>query len=298
MNALLLLGLCLALGALTARLKPESSGWVPGINGYVLNIAFPALVLELIPRLRLEADLWFPVMAMWGVALGALATMLVAGRLFGFGRRSIGALVLCAGFGNTAFMGIPLIGALRGQDHLAAAVLADQAGSFLALSTVGVVAAALFSGAATSAGMVLRRVAVFPPFISLIAGFIVMALGGWPAWADELLHRLSATLSPLALFAVGLQFRLSGLSAQLRPVAVGLGWKMALAPLLVWLTARLVGANGIPYDVGVLQAATAPMISAGILAQQSDLDPPLCTSLVGVGIVLSLATVPLWNLLL
>ena len=48
----------------------------------------------------------------------------------------------------------------------------------------------------------------------------------------------------------------------------------------------------------MLQAATAPMISAGILAQQSGLAPKLANTVVGIGIVLSLATVPLWNTLL
>ena len=298
MSALVLLGVCMLLGALTVRVKPEAADWVPGLNGWVLNIAFPALVLALIPKLHLEPGLWFPVMAMWGTALGAVAVMVLLGRLFGWSRGVVGALALVAGFGNTSFTGIPLIEALRGKDHLGAAVLADQAGSFLALSTVGVFAAAWFSGTATSVGAVLLRVMRFPPFIAMLVGFAVGALGGWPPLVDELLHRIGATLSPLALFAVGLQFRPSDIRANLAPMAAGLGWKMLAAPLLVFGTGRALGVTGIPFEVGVLQAATAPMISAGILAQQSGLAPKLANTVVGVGIVLSLASVPLWNLLI
>ena len=82
------------------------------------------------------------------------------------------------------------------------------------------------------------------------------------------------------------------------PMAAGLGWKMLAAPLLVFGTGRVLGVSGIPFEVGVLQAATAPMISAGILAQQSGLAPKLANTVVGVGIVLSLLSVPLWNLLI
>lgn len=298
MSALLLLGVCMLLGALTVRLKPEASDWVPGLNGWVLNIAFPALVLELIPKLHLEPGLWFPVMAMWGTALGAVAVMVLLGRVFGWSRGVVGCLALVAGFGNTSFTGIPLIEALRGKDHLGAAVLADQAGSFLALSTIGVFAAAWFSGTATSVGAVLLRVARFPPFIAMLIGFAVGAVGGWPPLVDELLHRIGTTLSPLALFAVGLQFKPSDIRANLLPMASGLSWKMLAAPLLVFGTGRALGVSGIPFEVGVLQAATAPMISAGILAQQSGLAPKLANTVVGVGILLSLASVPLWNLLI
>lgn len=298
MSALILLGVCMALGALTIRLKPAASDWVPGINGFVLNIAFPALVLLLIPKLHLEPGLWFAVMAMWGTALGAALVIALLGRWLGWTRSLTGALVLVAGFGNTSFTGIPLIEALRGKDHLGAAVLADQAGSFLALSTLGVFIAAWYSGTATSVGAVLLRVARFPPFIAMLAGFAVGAAGGWPPLVDEVLYRLSVALSPLALFAVGLQFKPGDIRAHALPMSAALGWKLLLAPLLVMSTGRLLGIGGIPYEVGVLQAATAPMISAGILAQQSGLAPQVANTVVGVGIVISLLSVPLWNLLI
>jgi predicted permease len=298
MSALLLLGVCMALGVFVVRLKPEAQHWVAGLNGFVLNIAFPALVLLLIPKLAWQPGLWFPVMAMWGVALGSVVLIVAIGQWQGWSRSTIGALALVAGFGNTSFTGIPLIEALRGKGHLAAAVLADQAGSFLALSTVGVFAAAYFSGTATSTAAVLGRVARFPPFLAMLAGFAVGAVGGWPGWAEELLQRLSVTLSPLALFAVGLQFRPADVRAHLPVMAVGLGWKLLLAPILVLITGRVLGVTGTSLEVGVLQAATAPMISAGILAQQSGLAPVLANTVVGIGIVLSLLTVPLWNLLI
>ena len=239
MSALILLGVCMLLGAITVRAKPEASDWVPGLNGWVLNIAFPALVLELIPKLHLEPGLWFPVMAMWGTALGAVAVMVLLGRLLGWSRGVVGALALVAGFGNTSFTGIPLIEALQGKDHLGAAVLADQAGSFLALSTIGVFVAAWYSGTATSVGAVLLKVGRFPPFIAMLIGFAVGAAGGWPPLADELLHRIGTTLSPLALFAVGLQFKPSDIRANLMPMTAGLGWKMLAAPLLVFGTGRV-----------------------------------------------------------
>ena len=46
--------------------------------------------------------------------------------------------------------------------------------------------------------------------------------------------------------------------------------------------------------VTVFEAAMAPMIGASIVAMDHDLDPPLLTLMVGVGIPLSFLTLPAW----
>jgi len=40
------------------------------------------------------------------------------------------------------------------------------------------------------------------------------------------------------------------------------------------------------------------MITAGIVAMDHDLDPPLVTMMLGIGIPLSFATLPVWAMLL
>ena len=56
--------------------------------------------------------------------------------------------------------------------------------------------------------------------------------------------------------------------------------------------------SGAILSVAVLQAAMAPMISAAILAEQFHLEPELANAVLGIGILLSLVTVPLWSLAL
>ena len=43
---------------------------------------------------------------------------------------------------------------------------------------------------------------------------------------DEVLHRIGITLSPMALFAVGLQFKPTNLGEHWRPLVAGLGWAL------------------------------------------------------------------------
>lgn len=298
MSALLLLFICLLLGVLVARFAKPPSGIVHSINWWVINVALPALVLELVPRIKVDAQLWFPVVAMWVVFFGAWLLFALVGKGLGWSRERIGALTLVCGLGNTSFMGYPMMQALHGKEGLALAVVADQLGCFPLLASAGVAVASLYAGKTPQPRLIARRILTFPAFLSLVLAAVVGALGGWPAVLDDVFTPIGATLTPLALFSVGLQFKFHLGARQLSAMSLGLGWKMVLAPLAAWALGSVAHVGGLTLTVGVLQAAMAPMISAAILADEYKLEPTLANTTLGAGIVLSLLTVPLGNLLL
>ena len=298
MSTLLLLLVCLTLGVVVQRFGKPSPVLAQSLNWWVLNVALSALVLHLIPQLEFEWRLWYLVASMWLVFLGAWGFFALLGRLLHWPPQRVGALTLVCGLGNTAFIGFPLIEALRGQEGVKLALIADQAGCFIALAVGGAVVAALYSGARVTAMGIARKVAFFPPFISLLAGVLVSVLGGWHPSVDGMLARIGATLVPLALFSVGLQLRLRLARGQISALAAALAWKLALAPLIVGAIGVALGMSGMVLTIAVLESAMAPMISAAILADQHDLEPSLANTVLGVGILLSFITVPLVNHLL
>jgi predicted permease len=235
---------------------------------------------------------------MWVTFFGAWALFASLGRALHWPRARVGALTLVCGLGNTSFMGYPMVEAMHGKPGLALAVVADQLGCFPLLAAGGIVVASLYSGRQPSAALVVRRIVTFPAFIALLIGIVAGVAGGWPSVLDHLLLQLGQTLTPLALFSVGLQFKLHLQRDQVGALSAGLGWKLLLAPLAGWALGRALGVDGLTLSVGVLQAAMAPMISAAILADQYELEPRLANTVLGAGIVLSLATVPLANLLM
>jgi predicted permease len=295
MSALLLLFGCLILGIVVARFADPPQALPHSLNWWVLNIALPAIVVRSIPNLQFEWRLWFLVASMWFVFLGAWAVMAVVGSWRNWSNARIGALTLTCGLGNTSFIGFPILEALRGEEALRLAVVADQLGCFIALAVGGSIVATFYSGASARPAAIARRVLLFPPFLALLTGCIVGAIGSWPPLIDASLARIGATLSPLALFSVGLRLQLPNRAADLEAIVVGLGWKLALAPALVLGCGVLWQMHGEVLRVSVLEAAMAPMISAAILAEQYDLEPHLANTIMGVGILLSMLTVPLLN---
>src|SRR5699024_8695775 len=127
-----------------------------------------------------------------------------------------------------------------------------------------------------------KRIFTFPAFIALLVGIVVNFAGGWPMIIDKALTPLATTLTPVALFSVGLRFKLNlGSRQMLGAACLGWTWKLLLAPAMAVGLGVLAGVGGDIFQVGVLQAGMAPMVSAAILANDHDLDPPLANSILG-----------------
>ncbi|HEV7717070.1 MAG TPA: AEC family transporter, partial [Steroidobacteraceae bacterium] len=137
-ESLILLAGCLMLGWVVARIGKAPPALSQNLNWYVINIALPALVLELIPRVHFDSHLLFLPAAMWLVFAGGWAVAASLGKWFGWTRARIGAVALSAGLGNTALVGFPMIEALRGKDALPLAAFADQLGCSIALAVGGI----------------------------------------------------------------------------------------------------------------------------------------------------------------
>lgn len=284
---------CLALGVLLRRTAalPEPAAAV--LNRFVLVVAVPAVVLRHVHDAALSLGAAAPALAPWASLALALAVFGGLGRLRGWSPGTTGALVLTAGLANTSFVGFAMIEGLLGDRAMPTAVVLDQLGSFLAVSTAGVALAARYGGAGVRPAALLRRVVTFPPFLALCLAF---ATRPWPIPAAVAgpLDRLGDTMVPLALIALGLQLdvSLAALRAHGPRLALGLAFRLALVPLLAWAAVRATGAPELAGRVVVLESGMAPMVTAGILAFEFGLDRELATLMVGVGLLVSLATVP------
>jgi len=223
----------------------------------------------------------------------------LVGRALGFSPATTGGLMLTGGLGNTAFIGLPMIETFYGAEYLGLGILIDQAGTYFVLSTLGILVASIYSSShGVDAKKIIRRIALFVPFQAFVLALILFPFE-YPAWLAELLKRLGGTLVPLALVSVGYQLRLSAVRGKMTALATGLLFKLVLAPaLILFLFAGLLGTEGQAMQVTIFEAAMPPMIGASIVAMDHELDPPLLTLMIGVGIPLSFLTLPAWWYLL
>ncbi|KFN42689.1 AEC family transporter [Arenimonas metalli] len=288
----------LALGLLFQRLRlfPDNAAEV--LNKVVLYVCLPASVLIYAPRLELGPQVLAVAAVPWLLLVATVLLVTGVTRALKLRPDEHAVLLLCVALGNTSFLGYPLVRALLGEDALPYAVIYDQFGAFLILSTFGLYVLARYGGDATpTAAMIGRRIATFPPFLALVLGLTVMPEAP-PAWIAGGLQRLADALLPLVVLAIGLSLKLALPRDELKPLAAGLALKLAVMPALALGIAWTFGMTGVMHDAVVLESAMPPMITAAALAISHRLAPGLAAAMVGYGILLSLTTLPAWAWLL
>ncbi|QSX79107.1 AEC family transporter [Agrilutibacter solisilvae] len=284
----------LALGYAFQRLRVLPDHAAQTLNLVVLYVCLPAAVLRYAPRLELEPALLGIVAVPWLLLGATLVLVPLLARLLRLRDEERAVLLLTVALGNTSFLGYPLTRALVGEHALPYAVVYDQFGAFLILSTFGLWVLARYGGdARPTPRQMLMRVLKFPPLWALLLGFTVMPADP-PGWIDGGLQRLAEALLPLAMLAIGLSVRLTLPREELVPLAAGLGLKLAVMPALAVLLVSWLGLAGDVARTTVLESAMPPMVTAGALAIAHRLAPRLAAAMVGYGLLLSLLSLPLW----
>nr|WP_322624382.1 AEC family transporter [uncultured Flavobacterium sp.] len=296
MDSIILIVICMLAGVLLRRQNIVPLNAHVTLNQFAIYLLLPALSLYYIPKIHITDKLLYPVGVGWFSFLFSWAFFAVLGKMLGWSRKLQGCLILTAGFLNSSFIGFPVVEALYGKKGLETAILVDQPGTFVMLSTLGVLVAVLYSSGTPSASDIAKRVFTFPPFIGFAIGAVMNLLHfDFPDVIQTVLQKLGACVTPVALVAVGLQLKIDRYSKHWGFLGLGLAVKLLIIPALFVLVYKIIlGAEGEYIDISIIEAATPPMITAAILASSHGLKPRLAGMMIGIGIPLSFLTLAFW----
>ncbi len=299
MTNIILLLICLIIGILMQRLKAMPQNAHVALNQVILYVALPAIALLNVPNIHWNLSLFSLILAPWLWFFVVWGLMTYLGAKFHWRKTLVGCLILCAGCGNTSFVGYPIIEALFGKDALSYAILFDQPGTFLISSSFGVYIAAAYSSGNVPLPSLLKKVVTFPFFIAFFISLILGMLG-WHAEGDIkiILEKLAVLMTPLALISVGLQLKMGDFKTEKKYLSLGLGLKLIICPLMIFILYQFLNLPPEIFKVAVMEGAMAPMITASILASTYGLEPKLAGMMVGLGVPVSLITLSLWYLVL
>ncbi|RFC44108.1 MAG: hypothetical protein DVB28_001217 [Verrucomicrobia bacterium] len=289
----ILIAVCILAGVLLkkfAKLPPDPH---KGINAWLIYLALPAVSFKYLPHISWSLDLLVPFLAPVLVFAAGYIFVKAYTRGKAMDQPTIGGLLLMACLGNTGFVGFPLVAAYFGEQAISYAVICDQS-TVLLFSTLGAVIAVKSSGVKeVSFGDILKRLTRFPPLIGCVLALSVPHFINI-APLDPFFAAIAATTAPLALFSVGMQLNLSG-DKQSGPVVYSvLLYKLVLAPALTLAAVFLLPGRGPAVEVSVFQMGMPSLLSAAVIANECNLNPPLVNRIVGIGIVAGLATTCLW----
>lgn len=275
----------------------KASRWV---NFYLFNFVLPAMALLYIPQIKPGWDLLIPISAAWFTFLISWLIFGVLGKILHWDNQTTGCLIIVAGLANTSFLGFPVIEALYGNEGMPVALLMDQGGSFLLVSSLSVVVGTLYSQQSGTLSAIPLKILSFPPFLFLLLT-LMMSFLGWktPDFILPVVSLIAKTMAPVAIFAIGLKFFLDFDSLKSKYFWMGMGYRILLAPALVWLIYQnLISQESLSFKVMILESGMAPMITGSIVAIQYNLKPKLASLLASLGIPISIGTVMIWYFLL
>ncbi len=297
---------CLVLGYF-CRFNPRFPAHTSrSLNLFIIYLSLPALIFVQMPKLIAGMSFtglwWLPVSMAWinfGLSFFIFSWL---GKKYDWSKKKTGALILTAGLGNTSFIGFPLMEVLIGPESIPIGILVDQPGSFLVLSTLGIITAASFSGEKININDIIKRVVSFPPFIALLSsiGWFILGEPGKEILLPAF-DKIALTLVPLALFSVGFQshFNFAQIMKRKMGLGFGLSFKLILAPLFFILLYKFIlGQNDFAAKVTMLEASMATMITSAVVASEFHLDEEIANLMLSLSILLSFFTVPLWKLII
>lgn len=288
------------LGIIFQRVKDFPENTYLALNNFIIYVSLPAITLLHVPELEISKSLWMPVSTAWIVFIVSILFFRILQKQLNFSNATLGCLILTCGLFNSSFIGFPVIKALYGESGLRIAIMVDQPGSFVVLSTLGVGVAAWLSSGKADYKLIAQKVIAFPPLWGFIIAFI-MLLSGKHHFAEtkSILKNFANTMTPLALISVGMQLKFSMQHNMLKELSAGLLYKLVAAPALLYLLFFVIlNTNSLEAKISVMEAAMAPMITGAILATKYNLNPKLASLIVGFGIPLSFITLVFWHFIL
>jgi predicted permease len=264
----------------------------------VFKVTVPALIVHALATHPLDRTVLDLTLLSGAVGVAGMLVGWLAGVLLRFDRATTGVLILSGGFGNTVFVGFPLITGLYGNNAITTtdAVMISEV-SLLLLFTLGVFRSIQFGSGEQPTRDKLRRVLAFfrsPVFIAICIGALWNGLdpsqdGFFVKALLELTHVVGQSTTFLAAIAIGLMLRFDGARKDVPALAVVLMLNLLAHPLLALYTADGVSLQDPNRTVFVLEAAMPVAPLAAVFAGYYDLN----TRLASLAIVASLVISPL-----
>ena len=191
------------------------------LNAFVLNVAVPCMILQSMQRNEINDKIFNDII--WSLIAFAIVTIVIAviatlviNRIKSIPEEDKGIYSVQLAFTNCGFMGYPLTTVMFGQYGLFLAIIMNIIFTTFMYS-IGVVMLLHKKGEKLfTMKLMVRMLSV--PFLASLAGLLIFITGfHFPTFIDGTLSLMAATVSPVAMFIVGINLSNSKISEIFTP---------------------------------------------------------------------------------
>ena len=282
----------LASGYLAKRTKVIPQNQLIIFIDFVLVFAMPALIFDKVYHVNIDFHLFSVIACGLGANFVAMLLAFGLGRLLGFSKATTASMALLAMFGNTLFMGLPVLQGILGDDIVNEVILYDQMITCVPIAFLGPF---ILSYAAPSNVSLIAnafKIMKFPPFLALVAGLLAKSVE-IPEFLFAPLRLFSGAVVPVALFAVGLGLGFNTVRSSYKSTALVVFLRMVVAPCFFVAFAWVFGLEFSPsYMAGLIETAMPPTVVASAMILKAKLDSNLAISAIAVGMCFTFVVIP------
>ena len=288
-------------GWLFQEMKVMQGDWVHQANAFAYYVALPALITVSLWDVNFRSP---EILSLLGVSAVSMVVFLVllfiVLSVWKVSRETKAALFLTAATGNTLYMGIALVEAGFGKDHVPAGALVGNVYLIIPL-VLSMLVVNYWHTKEHSIKNELMEFLKNPLVLSMVLGvvlsFIPEAGSAIIGSIKKTMTMLGSTSSPVALFALGGFLYGKFLKKDLHLVISIATIKMILFPLIVFGTYIYFGKGG-DVEIPVLLASMPVAVTTFVIAEKFKLNTALVGNAIVFATILSFITTPIILLLL
>ncbi|WP_281530387.1 AEC family transporter [Campylobacter hominis] len=260
---------------------------------FVVVFALPCLIFDKIYHLNFNFSLILLIFAGFiSTSLAGIISVII-GRVFKFSKPTILSMFVLSAFGNTLFVGMPVVSNVFGEEFVGEVIMYDSLAGAIPISILVPLILAMNNGEKVTIVKNIKTIIYFPPFIGLVLG---LALKDFkiPEFVFAPIRMFGDSATPVALFAIGLSLGFNAIKSSYKSTVIVLFMKMILAPAIFILILQCFGAA---FDkstlIAVLESSMPTATIVCVMVMKAKLDSNLAASSVAFGLVLSVITLPI-----
>ena len=299
-STLIQMTLLMACGIGWRRLRPagltaEQTRLV--LTTFVYYLLLPAMVLDVLWTADIGLQSFHYTILGVSCIVFAMLCSWMAGTLFKFENKRLGAMILAAAFPNVTYLGLPVLEQTFGNWARSVVIQMDLFATSPFLFTIGIMVVRHCGEDITEKPKSALSFLNAPPFWAAAIA-VILNLNGLvaPAWFAGVLQKLSAAVVPLMLVSLGLALNWQAVTGRNIPYVIPVILiKMLLMPLFAIVLVGYLPMEGKYKAAAVLDMAMPSMVLGLVFCDRYRLDSALYAMTVTITTVLSLITLPFWH---
>lgn len=288
-------------GIILKKKKVIDENQTRGISAVLVNVTWPCMVIDAM-QIPYSEEIFngskYIFLLLVIIFLVIFAVAAAAVKALKLRRDQAGILAFMLIFGNTGFIGLPVMNALYGKEAVFYASMVEMANDIL-MFTIGIMLIQISAGAKTKFS---PREFLSPGIFGVLIGFALFLLGiTLPEFLGKSVAAIGAATTPLSMIVIGSQLggiKLRALAADISIYAASF-IKLLAVPVIAFLIVRYAfGDVSLLAKVVIMSFAMPAAACTVIFSQQYNSDADFAAKGVLMSTLFCLATIPVFAILL